>query len=86
MGVGLHQESALSPILLGKVIERLTDNVMQETMMFADDIVICCESRMRACGSGRVLWGVGAMTASRGKTEHISVSDRRAGGKVEVQV
>ncbi|KAF7647582.1 hypothetical protein LDENG_00169870 [Lucifuga dentata] len=46
--VGLHQGSALSPFLFAVVMDRLTDEVRQEspwTMMFADDIVICSESR-----------------------------------------
>ena len=46
--VGLHQGSALSPFLFAIVMDRLTDEVRQEsprTMMFADDIVICCENR-----------------------------------------
>ncbi|KAJ8349299.1 hypothetical protein SKAU_G00244290 [Synaphobranchus kaupii] len=48
VGVGLHQGSALSPFLFAMVMDRLTDEVRQEspwTMMFADDIVICSESR-----------------------------------------
>ncbi|KAL7841080.1 hypothetical protein SRHO_G00247710 [Serrasalmus rhombeus] len=46
--VGLHQGSALSPFLFAMVMDRLTDEVRQEapwTMMFADDIEICGESR-----------------------------------------
>ncbi|KAI5613467.1 hypothetical protein C0J50_11355 [Silurus asotus] len=46
--VGLHQGSALSPFLFAVVMDRLTDEVRQKsswTMMFADDIVICGESR-----------------------------------------
>ncbi len=46
--VGLHQGSALSPFLFAVVMDRLTDEVRQEsprTMMFADDVVICCENR-----------------------------------------
>uniref|UniRef100_A0AAQ6IM76 ribonuclease H n=1 Tax=Anabas testudineus TaxID=64144 RepID=A0AAQ6IM76_ANATE len=46
--VGLHQGSALSPFLFAMLMDRLTDEVRQEspwTMMFADDIVICSESR-----------------------------------------
>ncbi|KAI5095823.1 hypothetical protein C0J45_14253 [Silurus meridionalis] len=45
--VGLHQGSAQSPFLFAVVMDRLTDEVRQEsprTMMFADDIVICGES------------------------------------------
>lgn len=46
--LGVHQESALSPLLFAMVMNRLTDEVRQGapwTMMFADDIVICSESR-----------------------------------------
>lgn len=46
--VGLHQGSALSPFLLAMVMDRLADEVRQEsqwTMRFADDSVICSESR-----------------------------------------
>ena len=44
--VGLHQGSALSSCLFAMV----TDNIREEapwTMMFADDIVICSESKER---------------------------------------
>ncbi len=43
--VGLHQGSALSPCLFAIV---MTDDIREEalwTMMFADDIVICSESK-----------------------------------------
>ena len=46
--VGLHQGSALSPFLFAMVMDRLTVEVRQLspwTMMFANDIVICSESR-----------------------------------------
>ncbi|KAK3570562.1 hypothetical protein QTP86_022512 [Hemibagrus guttatus] len=46
--VGLHQGSALSPLLFAIVMDQLSEEVRQEspwTMMFADDIVICSESR-----------------------------------------
>ena len=46
--VGLHQESALSPFLFAVIMYRLTDEVRREppwTMLFADDIVICEETR-----------------------------------------
>ncbi|KAK3574269.1 hypothetical protein QTP86_004384 [Hemibagrus guttatus] len=46
--VGLHQGSALSPFLFAIVMDQLSEEVRQEspwTMMFADDIVICRESR-----------------------------------------
>ncbi|XP_063875044.1 uncharacterized protein LOC135108200 [Scylla paramamosain] len=46
--VELHQGSALRPFLFAVVMDRLTDEVRQEsprTMMFADDVVIYCENR-----------------------------------------
>ncbi|KAK3516157.1 hypothetical protein QTP70_005397 [Hemibagrus guttatus] len=46
--VGLYQGSALSPFLFAIVTDQLSEEVRQEspwTMMFADDIVICSESR-----------------------------------------
>ena len=46
--VGLHQGSALSPFLFAVITDRLTDEVRGEpprTMLFAEDIVICKETR-----------------------------------------
>ena len=46
--IGLHQESALSPLLFAVIMDRLTDEVRREppwAMLFADDIVICEETR-----------------------------------------
>ena len=46
--VGLHQGSALSPFLFAVIMDRLTDEVRREppwTMLFANDIVICEETR-----------------------------------------
>ena len=46
--VGLHQGSALSPFLFAVIIDRLMDEVRREppwTVLFADDIVICEETR-----------------------------------------
>ena len=45
--VGLHQGSALIPFLFAVIMDRLTDEVRREpwTMLFADDIVICEETR-----------------------------------------
>ena len=46
--IGLHQGSALSPFLFKVIMNRLTDEVRREppwTMLFADDIVICEETR-----------------------------------------
>ena len=46
--VGLHHKSALSLFLFAVTIDRLTDEVRREptwTMLFADEIVICEETR-----------------------------------------
>ena len=46
--VGLDQGSAFSPFLCAAIMDRLTDEVRREppwTMLFADDIVICKETR-----------------------------------------
>ena len=46
--VGLHQGSALNPFLFAMIMDRLTDEVRREppwTMLFADHIVICEETR-----------------------------------------
>ena len=56
VGVGLHQGSALIPFLFAVVMDRLTDEVRQEspwTMFFVDDSVVaaaaavCRESRVQ---------------------------------------
>ena len=49
--VGLHQGSALSLFLFAVIMDRITDEVRREppwTMLFADDIVICEETREKA--------------------------------------
>ena len=46
--IELHQGSALSPFLFAVIMHWLTDEVKREpplTMLFADDIVICKETR-----------------------------------------
>ncbi|KAI5627659.1 hypothetical protein C0J50_8434, partial [Silurus asotus] len=89
--VGLHQGSALSPFLFAVVMDRLTDEVRQEspwTMMFADDIVICCESREQVEKSlerWRYALERRGMTLSRSKTEYMCVNEREGSGGVRLQ-
>ncbi|KAJ8363293.1 hypothetical protein SKAU_G00121240 [Synaphobranchus kaupii] len=86
VGVGLHQGSALSPFLFAMVMDRLTDEVRQEspwTMMFADDIVICSESREQVeeiLEKWRYALERRGMKVSRRKTEYMCVNGREDGG------
>ena len=46
--VGLYQGLALSPLIFASVLDRLTEEVMEEslwTMMFSDDIMTSSENR-----------------------------------------
>uniref|UniRef100_A0A3B3BTI6 ribonuclease H n=1 Tax=Oryzias melastigma TaxID=30732 RepID=A0A3B3BTI6_ORYME len=89
--VGLHQGSALSPFLFAMVMDRLTDEVRQEspwTMMFADDIVICSESREQVeveLERWRFALERRGMKVSRSKTEYMCVNERNQSGRVRLQ-
>ena len=86
MEVGLHQESALSPFLFAMVIDRLTDEVKQEsplTVMFAGDVVICSESREQVEENLENLQRRG-MKVSHSKTEYMCVSERNPSGTVRL--
>ena len=46
--VGLHQGSALSPFLFAVIMDRIANEIRREPpwmILFADDIVICKETR-----------------------------------------
>ena len=79
--VGLHQGSALSPFLFGVIMDRLADEVRREspwTMLFADDIVICEETREeveRRLESWRYALERREMKVSRSKTEYLCIND-----------
>ena len=89
--VGLHQGSALSPFLFAMVMDRLTDEVRQEspwTMMFADDIVICSESREQVeenLERWRYALERRGMKVSRSKTEYMCVNERNPSGTMRLQ-
>ncbi|KAK3515812.1 hypothetical protein QTP70_034025, partial [Hemibagrus guttatus] len=89
--VGLHQGSALSPFLFAIVMDQLSEEVRQEspwTMMFADDIVICSESREQV-EENLEMWRLAlerrGMKVSRSKTEYMCVNEREGSGKVRLQ-
>ncbi|KAK3559246.1 hypothetical protein QTP86_008514 [Hemibagrus guttatus] len=89
--VGLHQGSALSPFLFAIVMDQLSEEVRQEspwTMMFADDIVICSESREQVeenLERWRFALERRGMKVSRSKTEYMCVNEREGGGTVRLQ-
>ncbi|KAK3533354.1 hypothetical protein QTP70_017158, partial [Hemibagrus guttatus] len=86
--VGLHQGSALSPFLFAIVMDQLPEEVIQEspwTMMFADDIVICSESREQVeenLERWRFALERRGMKVSRSKTEYMCVNEREGSGTV----
>ena len=78
--VGLHQGSALSPFLFAMIMDRLMDEVRREppwTMLFADDIVICEETReevKRRLESWKYALERREMKVSRSKTEYLCIN------------
>ncbi|KAK3522185.1 hypothetical protein QTP70_027006, partial [Hemibagrus guttatus] len=89
--VGLHQGSALSPFLFAIVMDQLSEEVRQEspwTMMFADDILICSESREQVeeiLERWRFALERRGMKVSRSKTEYMCVNEREGSGTVRLQ-
>ncbi|KAK3553819.1 hypothetical protein QTP70_012215 [Hemibagrus guttatus] len=90
--VGLHQGSALSPFLFAIVMDQLSEEVRQEspwTMMFADDIVICSESREQVeenLERWRFALERRGMKVSRSKTDYMCVNENSVGsGTVRLQ-
>ena len=89
--VGLHQGTALSPCLFAMVMDRMTDDIREETpwtMMFADDIVICSESMARVeekLESWRYALERRGMKVNRRKTEYRCVNERQVKGAVTMQ-
>ncbi|KAK3508314.1 hypothetical protein QTP70_020508 [Hemibagrus guttatus] len=89
--VGLHQGSALSPFLFAIVMDQSSEEVRQEspwTMMFADDIVICSDSREQVeenLERWRFALERRGMKVSRSKTEYMCVNEREGSGTVRLQ-
>ena len=90
--VGLHQGSALSPCLFAMVVDRMTDDIREEapwTMMFADDIVICSESKEQVeekLESWRYALERRGMKVNRRKTEYMCVNERQDTGSGTVKM
>ena len=78
--VGLHQGSASSPFLFAVIMDRLRDEVRREPpwmMLFADDIVICEETREEVewrLQCWRYALERRGMKVSRSKTEYLCIN------------
>ena len=76
----MHQGSALSPFLFAVIMNRLTDEVRREppwTILFADDIVICKETRKKVewrLESWRYALERREMKVSRSKTKYLCIN------------
>ena len=73
--VGLHQGSVLSPVLFAVTMDRLTNKVKRKppwTMLIADDIVICKETREEV--EKRYALERREMKISRSKTEYLCIN------------
>ncbi|KAI5606596.1 hypothetical protein C0J50_2095 [Silurus asotus] len=87
----MYEDSVTAVKCAVVVMDRLTDEVRQEspwTMMFADDIVICCESREQVEKSlerWRYALERRGMKLSRSKTEYMCVNEREGSGVVRLQ-
>ena len=80
VGVGLYRGSALSPFLFAVMMDRLADEVGREPpwmMLFADDIVICEETREEVeqrLESWKYALERRGMKVSRSKTEYLCIN------------
>ncbi|KAK3524687.1 hypothetical protein QTP86_000656 [Hemibagrus guttatus] len=89
--MGLHQGSVLSPFLFAIVMDQLSEEVREESpwkMMFADDIVICSESREQVeenLERWRFALERRGRKVSRSKTEYMCVNEREGSGTVRLQ-
>ena len=90
--VGLHQGSALCPCLFAMLMDRMTDEIREEapcTMMFADDIVICSESKEQVeekLVSWRYALERKGLKVNRRKTEYMCVNERQDNGSGTVKM
>ena len=89
--VGLHQGSTLSLFLFVVIMDRLADEVKREppwTMLFADDIVICKETRKEVehrLESWRYAMKRKWMKVNRSKTEYLCKNRRNNNKTVKME-
>ena len=90
VGVGLHQGSALSPLLFAIIIDRLTKDIRKDTpwdMLFADDIVL--GKNHRELEEDLEIWRNAlerrGLKVSRSKTEYLRVGSVDDGEELKLQ-
>ena len=89
--VGLHQVSESSPFLFAVIMDRLTDEVRRElpwTMLFADDIVICEETREEVeqrLESWRYAFERRGMKVIRSKAEYLFITGKNVDETVKMK-
>ena len=89
--VGLHQGSALSPLLFAIVMDCLTWEIQREApwdMLFADYVMLCGESRenlVTRLETWRRAMEDRGMRVSRQKTEYLCIGEGEADEEVKLQ-
>jgi len=91
VGVGLHQGSALSPVLFALIMDRLTDEIREDapwTMLFADDIVLIGKTKeevQRKVEKWREMLEKRGMKVSRSKTEYMCFNGKEEPGDIRLE-
>ena len=89
--VGLHRGLDLSRCSFAMVMERMTDEIREETpwtMMFAEAVVTCCESKEHVeekLGRWRYALERRGMKVNRRKTESMCANERQVNRPVNMQ-
>ena len=89
--VGLHQGSALSPLLFINIMDCITKDIRRESpwdMTFADDVVSCTETREEAereLEKWREALEIRGMKVSRKKTEYLCTSGGNESETIMIQ-
>ena len=91
VGVGLHQNLALSPFLFAIIIDRLTEDIRKDApwdMLFADDIVLSRQNH-RELEEDLEIWRNAqerrSLKVSRSKTEYLRVGGVDDGEELKLQ-
>ena len=91
VGVGLHQDSALSPFLFAIIMDKLTEDIRKNApwdMLFADDIVLTRKNH-RELEDDLEMWRNAlerrGLKVIRSKTEYLKTGDVDDGEELKLQ-